>query len=85
MSFTYGDHEKSSLYSIRLKGIFVFFFFITFTLSNFQMSLLKINRGNFKGSVLFCMTVFFVCLFVCLFSYAFFFILREPLASTSSR
>ena len=84
MSFTYGDHEKSSLYSIRLKGIFVFFFFITFTLSNFQMSLLKINRGNFKGSVLFCMTVF-VCLFVCLFSYAFFFILRKTLASTSSR
>lgn len=81
MSFTYGDHEKSSLYSIRLKGIFVFFFFITFTLSNFQMSLLKINRGNFKGSVLFCMIVFFVCLF----SYAFFFILRKTLASTSSR
>lgn len=81
MSFTYGDHEKSSLYSIRLKGIFVFFFFIAFTLSNFQMSLLKINRGNFKGSVLFCMTVFFVCLF----SYAFFFILRKTLASTSSR
>ena len=85
MSFTYGDHEKSSLYSIRLKGIFVFFFFIAFTLSDFQMSLLKINRGNFKGSVLFCMTVFFVCLFVCLFSYAFFFILRKTLASTSSR
>ena len=79
MSFTYGDHEKSSLYSIRLKGIFVFFFFITFTLSNFQMSLLKINRGNFKGSVLFCMTVFFVCLFVCLVMPSFSFYVRHLL------
>ena len=76
MSFTYGDHEKSSLYSIRLKGIFVFFFFIAFTLSNFPLSLLKINRGNFKGSVLFCMTVF---LFVCLVMPSFSFYVRHLL------
>ena len=43
------------------------------------MSLLKINRGNFKGSVLFCMTVLFVCLFVCLVMPSFSFYVRHLL------